>query len=140
MANKTYSTVTSNISKTDDRLIIDIAAPGYGAEDVKVNKKLVNDGKDAILVVKGAYVRPVGRTGKVVPRFAFDKVVTPEFKLEFPFDKAEYNYDAVAFAVKNGVVRISVPKTAAARGEKITAVAADANINAVGLDDETDEA
>ena len=54
--------------------------------------------------------------------------------------KAEYNYDEVAYAVKNGVLRISVPKTAAARGEKITAVAADANINAVGLDDETDEA
>lgn len=140
MTNKTYNTVKSYTSKTDERFIVDVAAPGYGADDITVAKKLVNDGRDAILVVKGSYVRPRGRTDKVVPRLAFDKNVDDSFKLEFGFDKAEYNYDEVAYAVKNGVLRISVPKTAAARGEKITAVAADANINAVGLDDETDEA
>lgn len=140
MANKTYKTVAAFQSKTGDRLIIDISAAGYNAETVKLNKKLVNDGKDAVLVVKGAYVRPRGATDKVVPKFAFDKEITPEFKLEFPFDKAEYDYSKVAYTVKDGVVRISVPKTAAARGETIAPVAADANINAIGVDDATDAA
>lgn len=139
MTNKNYDTVKSYTSKTDDRFIVDVAAPGYAPTDITVAKKLVNDGKDAIISVKGRYTRPRGRTDKLVPRFAFDKVVTESFKLEFPFDKAEYNYDAVAYDMKNGVLRISVPKTEAARGEKIEAIAPDANINAVGLDDEADD-
>ena len=139
MANKNYPGIMTAESKTDDRLIIDVAAPGYAADDVKVSKKLVNDGKDAILVVKGSYTRPRGRTDKVVPRFALDKTIADSFKLEFPFDKAEYDYAAVAFEMKNGRLRISVPKTAAARGEVIAPIAANANINAVGLDEAVTE-
>ena len=139
MANKTYPGIMTAESKTDDRYIIDVAAPGYAPDDVKVSKKLINDGKNAVLVVKGSYTRPRGRTDKVVPRFALDKTIADSFKLEFPFDKAEYDYAAVAFEMKNGRLRISVPKTAAARGEAIAPIAADANINAVGIDEAVTE-
>ena len=131
--------MTNYKSTTDSRLVIDVIAPGFKPENITLSKKTINDGKNVILVVKGKYVRPRGATDKAVPRFAYDKVVPASFKEEFPI-AGDFNVDAVMYKVADGVIRITVPKTAAAIGATIAPLAADANVNIVGVDaDDADD-
>jgi HSP20 family molecular chaperone IbpA len=131
------SNVTSYISTTGDRKIIDLVVPGYAKDDITVSSAIRNGGKQFVLTVKGKYVRPTGATGKAVPRFGFDKVVGDSFKWtqELPLEN-DYDLEKIVWDSKNGVVRISVPKTKAAIGSKVAAAGAGVNINAVGSDEE----
>jgi HSP20 family molecular chaperone IbpA len=127
--------VRSEKSITGDRMIIDLVVPGYAKENITVQAATKHGGKNFVLTVKGDYVRPTGATGKVVPKFAFDKCVGDSFKWsdELPLDD-DYRLDGIQWDCTNGVFRISVPKTAEAIGKKITA--AEGNINAVGGDED----
>jgi HSP20 family molecular chaperone IbpA len=111
------------ISKTDKGLIIDVVIPGFGKDDVKVTKFVDFIGEDAvdILRVSGKYTRPTGETGKLVPRFAFDKVVDEKFKMEFPVDD-KYDVEKLRWGIKNGVLRIRVGLQDWAIGEEIESV------------------
>lgn len=119
-------------SVTDERMVADIVAPGYGADDITVKTAKVSDGnggKKVLIKVEGKYSRPTGKTGKLVPRFAFDKVVGDGFKEVIDDDRltdGDFDTDGIKYSVKNGVVRISIPKTAEATGKVLTA-SADAN-------------
>ena len=119
--------VSSYKSVTDSRMVVDIVAPGYGPEDITVKAAKTSDGngkKVFSLKVEGKYVRPTGAHDKLVPRFAND---------------GDYDTANIKYAVKNGVIRISIPKTADAIGTKLTATTD--NINAVATsDDDTDDA
>lgn len=122
-------------SKTDSRLVIDIVAAGYAKEDIKVTSAIINGGKNFVLTVRGKYVRPTGATGKAVPRLGYDKVIDERFKetFELPLEN-DYNLDKILWDVRNGVIRISVPKTELAAGKEI--VPTTANVNIVENDDE----
>jgi HSP20 family molecular chaperone IbpA len=111
-------------------MVIDIVAAGYGKEDITVATALKDGGKHFLLTVKGKYTRPTGATGKAVPRFGYDKVIDEKFKVvqELPLEN-DYNLDAIKWGVRNGVIRISIPKTPAAVGKAVAAF--DGNVNAV---------
>jgi HSP20 family molecular chaperone IbpA len=137
--------VSSYKSVTDSRMVIDVVAPGYGPEDITVKAAKTSDGngkKVFSLKVEGKYVRPTGAHDKLVPRFAYDKVVGDGFKeviTDDRFNDGDYDTANIKYAVKNGVIRISIPKTADAIGTKLTATTD--NINAVATsDDDTDDA
>jgi len=118
-------------SVTDSRLVIDIPAAGYGKDDIAVSTALRDQGETFILTVKGKYKRPTGATGKLVPRLAYDKVIDEKFKVTETFDTAcDYNLEALKWSVKNGVIRISIPKNEEAIGKKVAPAGDDENINA----------
>jgi HSP20 family molecular chaperone IbpA len=124
-------------SITDTRLIIDVVAPGYAKEDIKVSKAVINGGKKFVLTVKGKYVRPTGATGKAVPRLAYDKVIDEKFKetFELPLED-DYDLDGIAWDVRNGVIRISVPKTTLATGKEVAATSGNVNALSGAADEE----
>ncbi len=138
--------VSKHITETKSRLVIDIVAAGFDPANVKVAKRVTSGGKKTALVVSGKYVRPTGATGKLVPRFGYDKVVDKSFSQEIEV-AGDYDIDKVAYTMKNGVIRITVPKTAAAIGTVVAPLAADGNINVVEVaaaddadaDDDNDE-
>ena len=84
--------------------------------------------------VSGKYSRPTGETGKLVPRFAYEKEVDDKFKVVFP---VEYKYDIsrLKWAIKNGVIRVRIGLTDAALGQAVEAVD---NVE-VGGEDGTEE-
>jgi HSP20 family molecular chaperone IbpA len=125
-------------SITDTRLVIDVVAPGYAKEDIKVSKAVTNGGRKFVLTVKGKYNRPTGATGKLVPRLAFDKVIDEKFKetFELPLED-DYDLDGIAWDVRNGIIRVSVPKTALATGKDVAAT--EGNVNALSGADAADE-
>lgn len=111
------------ISKTDKGFIIDVVIPGFGKDDVKVTKFVDFMGEDAIDVVRvsGKYKRPTGETGKLVPRFAYDKIVDEKFKMEFPIEE-KYDIEKLRWGIKNGVLRIRIGLQDWAVGEEIESV------------------
>lgn len=125
-------------STTDTRLVIDVVAAGYAKDDIKVSKAIINGGKRFVLTVKGKYVRPTGATGKLVPRLAYDKVIDEKFKetFELPLED-DFDLDKIAWDVRNGVIRISIPKTALATGKDVAA--STENVNALSGADASDE-
>src|SRR5574344_368004 len=119
-------------SVTDERMVADVVAPGYGADDITVKTAKVSDGnggKKVLIKVEGQYNRPTAKTGKLVPRFPFDKVVGDGFQEvidDARLTDGDFDTDGIKYSVKNGGVRISIPKTAEATGNVLTA-SADAN-------------
>ena len=112
------------VSKTDKGLIVDVVVPGYATEDFKVVSYVDGTGDCAVNMIRvsGKYTRPHGETGKLVPRFAFEKVVSEKIKLELPIEDT-YDMAKLKWAVKNGVLRIRIGKTEAAIGKTVAAVA-----------------
>ena len=123
-------------SVTDERLIIDVVAPGFGAESVVVKTAQVNGGDTFKVVVEGKYKGHTNKNGDPIPRVAFEKYVE-DFKIvitensEFfdsidnnfiSFNVADYDLDKLVWSVNNGVIRISIPKTELARGQSVEAV------------------
>lgn len=111
-------------SKTDKDFIVDVVAPGYGKEDVAVlTYREGGEGPDGIdmIRVKGEYVRPTGETGKLVPRFAWDKCVPEKIKLDVAVPE-KFNVNGLKWSMKNGVLRIRVPLHAWAVGKKVEPV------------------
>ena len=134
-------------SVTDSRVVVDVVMPGYSKDMVTVKTAKVSDGnggKKFVLKVEGTYVRPTGKTGKAVPRFAYDKVIDDCFKIN-PLDEAgvelndDYDVTKVKYTVKNGVMRISIPKTVDAIGNKLAAIADTDNVDIVDTAASDDE-
>ena len=123
-------------SVTDERLIIDVVAPGFGAESVVVKTAQVNGGDAFKVVVEGKYKGHTNKNGDPIPRVAFEKYVE-DFKYVFSddadygdeplfrsktFNSLDYDLDKLVWSVNDGVVRISIPKTELARGQSVEAV------------------
>ena len=125
---------------TDERLIIDIKAAGYGKDAITVKTAKVNGGEAFKVIVEGKYKGRKNADGNPIPRVAFEKYVE-DFKYTFSddtnfgddlfhsktFTSKDYNLDKMVWDVTNGVIRISIPKTELAKG---TAVKASDNADA----------
>ena len=136
-------------SVTDERLILDVVAPGYNADSVVVKTARVNGGEAFKVTVEGHYVGRTNKAGDAIPRVAFEKYVE-DFKYTFSddtefgdelfhshtFTSKDYDLDKLTWDVKDGVIRISIPKTTAARGTEVKAVKnADADSTGVAKSD-----
>ena len=93
--------VSKRISKTDERMIIDIKAPGYEKENFKVKCK-VNDDKSLVIVIDV-------KKSTAKEKFGFFKNLDA-FKDETPIDKNIFDVSATKADFINGVFRISIPK------------------------------
>ena len=123
-------------SVTDERLIIDVVAAGFGKDAITVKTARVNGGEAFKVTVEGKYKGHVNKDGAPIPRVAFEKYVE-DFKYTFSddtefadetlfrsktFTSKDYDLDKLVWSVKDGVIRISIPKTDLARGKAIEAV------------------
>ena len=89
------------ISKTDERMIVDISAVGYAKTDVKVKVKTLDDKKKVFIVdVKKATTDE---------KFGVYKNLNG-FREEFPVNDDIFDIAATAVDVKDGNIRISIPK------------------------------
>ena len=125
---------------TDERLVIDLVAPGFNKDSVVVKTSKVNGGEAFKITVEGKYKGRKNADGEPIPRVAFEKRVE-DFKYTFSdntdfgddlfkshtFTSKDYELDKLTWDITDGVIRISVPKTAIARG---TAVEASDNADA----------
>ena len=125
---------------TDERLVIDLVAPGFNKDSVVVKTSKVNGGEAFKITVEGKYKGRKNADGNPIPRVAFEKRVE-DFKYTFSdntdfgddlfkshtFTSKDYELDELTWDITDGVIRISVPKTAIARG---TAVEASDNADA----------
>ena len=121
-------------SVTDERLILDVVAPGYNADSVVVKTARVNGGEAFKVTVEGHYAGRTNKAGEAIPRVAFEKYVE-DFKYTFSddtefgdelfrshtFTSKDYDLDKLTWDVKDGVIRISIPKTSIARGIEVKA-------------------
>ena len=123
-------------SITDERLIIDVVAAGFDQSMVVVKTARVNGGDVFKVVVEGKYKGRTNKDGVPVPRVGFEKTVS-DFKYTFSddtdfgdealfksatFNSKDYDLDKLVWDVRNGVIRISIPKTQLARGTAVAAV------------------
>jgi len=122
-------------SITDERLIIDVVVPGFGSDMITVKTARVNGGDTFKVIVEGKYKGRTNANGKPVPRVAFEKLVE-DFKYTFSddsdfgdkmissntFNVLDYDLDGLVWDVRNGVIRISIPKTTIARGKVVSPV------------------
>lgn len=123
-------------SVSDERLVIDVLAPGFGKEAVNVKTARVNGGEAFKVIVEGHYISHKNKAGEKIPKLGFEKHVS-DFKYVFSddadfgdevlfqsrtFTSKDYNLDKLTWSVADGVVRISIPKTDLARGKAIKAV------------------
>ncbi len=60
---------------TDERLIIDIKAAGYGKDAITVKAAKVNGGDAFKITVEGKYKGRKNADGNPIPRVAFEKYV-----------------------------------------------------------------
>ena len=96
-------TLAKRVSKTDERLIIDIKAPGYEKADFKVKCKVLDD-KSQVIVVDA-------KKSSSKEKFGFFKGLDA-FKDETPINKDIFDVDRVDADFINGILRISIPKKA----------------------------
>lgn len=123
-------------SITDERLILDVIAPGFGKDAITVKTARVNGGEAFKITVEGKYVGRKNKDGSAIPRVASEKYVE-DFKKTFSddttfadnelfrsktFTSKDYDLDKLVWDVKDGIVRISIPKTDLARGTEVKAV------------------
>ena len=120
---------------TDERLIVDFVVPGFGKDAITVKTARVNGGEAFKITVEGKYKGHVNKDGAPIPRVAFEKYVEDfnytlsdddnygdELFRSRTFNTKDYDLDKLVWSVKDGVVRVSVPKTALACGKTIEAV------------------
>jgi hypothetical protein len=119
---------------TDERLIIDVVAPGFNENSVVVKTARVNGGEAFKILVEGHYKGRSNKAGDPIPRVAFEKYVE-DFKYTFSdntdfgedlfrsttFTSKDYDLDKLVWDVTDGVIRISIPKTAIAKGTEVKA-------------------
>ena len=100
-------TANKRVSKTDERLIIDIKAPGYKKEDFKIKCKVLDD-KSQVIVVEV-------KKSSTKEKFGFFKGLDA-FKDDTPIDKNIFDVDMFSADYIDGILRVSIPK----RSEFIT--------------------
>jgi hypothetical protein len=119
---------------TDERLVIDVVAPGFGKDAVTVKTAKVNGGEAFKVVVEGKYVGHTNKDGAPIPRVAFEKYVE-DFKYTFSddtnfgddlfrsstFTSRDYDLSKLVWSVSDGIIRISIPKNADAKGVTVKA-------------------
>lgn len=121
---------------TDERLVIDVVAPGFNKDTVTVKSARVNGGEAFKITVEGHYVGHKNGNGDPVPAVAFEKKVQ-NFKYVLSddtqfgdelfrskagtFTSKDYDLDKMVYSVADGVIRISIPKTDLAKGAVLTA-------------------
>ena len=120
---------------SDERLVIDVVAPGFGKDAITVKTAKVNGGDAFKVTVEGHYIGRKNKDGDPIPRMAFEKQVE-DFKYVLSdddnfgddlfrsktFTSRDFDLDSLSFDVTNGVIRISIPKTALAKGKVVDAV------------------
>jgi len=137
-------------SVTDERLIIDVVAAGFDKDMITVKTARVNGGDVFKVIVEGKYKGRTNANGNPIPRVAFEKLVE-DFKYTFSddtdfgdealfksatFNSKDYDLDGLVWDVRNGVIRISIPKTQLAKGTTVAAVQnADADSTGVATSD-----
>ena len=136
-------------SVSDERLVIDILAAGYSKDAITVKTAKVNGGENFKVVVEGKYVARKNKDGAAIPKLGYEKYVQ-DFKYVFSddsdfgdelfrsrtFNTLDYDLGKLAWDAKDGVIRISIPKTKDAKGEVVKAVAnADADSTGVIISD-----
>lgn len=158
MANAKVNVYGKDVFKSvsDERLVIDVVAPGFSKDSVTVKTAKVNGGENFKVVVEGTVKARTNKKGEKVPALAFDKYLE-NFKYSFsdntefanddlfrgketPFVSKDYDLDDLKWSVDNGVIRISIPKTKLARGVEVQPVAnADADSTGVVVSDAVEE-
>ena len=93
----------AKVSRTDERMIIDVNVAGYKKSDVKIKCK-VDDDKNKTLVID---VKSTSSDEK----FGVYKDLCG-FKDEVPVNKDIFDLDNISADVVDGVLRISIPKKA----------------------------
>ncbi len=120
---------------SDERLVIDVVAPGFNKDSVVVKSARVNGGEAFKITVEGHYVGHKNAAGESIPALAFEKRVQ-DFKYilsddsdfgdtlfrSSTFTSKDYDLDKMVYSVVDGVIRISIPKTELAKGKVITAI------------------
>lgn len=94
-------TANKRVSKTDERLIIDIKTPGYKKEDFKIKCKVLDD-KSQVIVVEV-------KKSSAKEKFGFFKGLDA-FKDDTPIDKNIFDVDMFSADYIEGILRISIPK------------------------------
>lgn len=136
-------------SVTDERLILDVVMPGFNKDTVTVKTARVNGGEAFKVTVEGKYAGRTNKSGDAIPRVAFEKYVQDakfvfsddtdfgdELFRSHTFNSADYDLDKLVWDAKDGVIRISIPKTALAAGKTVKASAnADADSTGVAKTD-----
>lgn len=130
-------------SVSDERLVIDVLVPGFNKDMITVKTALLNGGEIFKVVVKGVHEARKNKDGAEVPELASDKYIS-NFEYAFvdaddceydisrlgdeklfrssTFFSVDYDLDKLAWSVKDGILRISIPKNAKAVGKAVEAV------------------
>lgn len=159
MANAKTNVYSKDVFKsvTDERLVIDVVAPGFSKDSVVVKTAKVNGGENFKVIVEGTVKARTNKKGEKVPALAFFKHLqdfrytfsdNTEFAnddlfrgVETPFISKDYDLDDLKWSVADGVIRISIPKTAIAKGVEVKAVEnADADSTGVSNSDAANDA
>lgn len=157
MANAKVNVYSKDVFKSvsDERLVIDVVAPGFSKDGITVKTAKVNGGENFKIIVEGVVKARTNSAGEKIPALAFDKHLqnfrytfsdNTEFAnddlfrgSETPFVSKDYDLDDLKWSVADGVIRISVPKTKLAKGVAVKAVAnADADSSGVVVSDAVD--
>ena len=91
----------ATITRTDERLIVDISAPGYAKENVSVKAKVSEDKKFTLVV----NVSPA-KTDKKFGIYAN----LPGFKEKIDINDEVFDLEHTTAEVENGIIRVCVPK------------------------------
>lgn len=154
MANAKTNVYAKDVFKSvsDERLVIDVVAPGFSKDSVVVKTAKVNGGENFKVIVEGTVKARTNKDGEKVPALAFDKHLQ-DFRYSFsdntefandelfrgsetPFVSKDYDLDNLKWSVADGVIRISIPKTTLAKGVEVKPVEnADADSTGVPASD-----
>ena len=93
---------------TDNRMVIDVVAPGFTEKDFSV-KRVMLDGKVEVKV-KSTIKKGVG---------FYKTLVGYKCKEVVNIDTDAFNLEEMTTSLENGVLRISIPKTEEAIGIKV---------------------
>lgn len=109
------------VSRTDERMVIDIPLPGFKKENIVVSAvnapSLKNVGR--YIKVRATWEREDGEDGKKKIHVGYDHVIPDsvkedvEVREDFDIAKAKVSYF-------NGLLRIEIPKVAEAMGTALT--------------------
>ena len=101
------------VSKTDERFIVDVVAPGYKKDGIKV--VVANEGDNG---VKNYFLK-ISATKESVADESFGVFkALGKFKEKVSID-SRYDADKVSVAYINGILRITAPITDARKGREI---------------------
>ena len=109
------------VSLTDERMVVDIPLPGFLPANVSVAKvnapSLKNVGR--FLKVRATYEFDLGDDGEKKAKVGYDQVVDTSVKEDIDV-REDFDITRATASLKNGLLRIEVPKVAEAMGSAVT--------------------